>query len=288
MKFVTPEKIRLKGHAELTEKWVEDQIVANPGLLGLGELTVRDRQRNQPRAGRLDLLLQDDDNRRYEVELQLGATDETHIIRTLEYWDIERKRYPQYEHCAVLVAEDVTSRFLNVISMFNGSIPIIAVQMTALRVGDGVTLLFTTVLGEMERGLVDEDEEVTEAADRGYWEARSSRDSVAIVDHLLKIVQSFAPDVELKFNKAYIGLARNGVADNFITFRPQKRRLVLEPKLAKSEELDRMIADSGLAALNYNKRWTRYRLSITDADLTERAAVIRALAERAYKAAGSE
>jgi hypothetical protein len=44
----------------------------------------------------LDLLLQDaDGNRRYEVEVQLGKTDESHIIRTIEYWDIERKRYPQ-------------------------------------------------------------------------------------------------------------------------------------------------------------------------------------------------
>ncbi len=65
----------------------------------------------------LDLLLQDPDtNRRYEVELQLGPTDESHIIRTIECWDIERKRYPQYDHCAVIVAEDITSRFLNVIS----------------------------------------------------------------------------------------------------------------------------------------------------------------------------
>jgi hypothetical protein len=65
----------------------------------------RDKERIQPRAGRLDLLLQDvEAKRRYEVEVQLGPTDKTHIIRTIEYWDIERKRYPQYEHCAVLVA----------------------------------------------------------------------------------------------------------------------------------------------------------------------------------------
>lgn len=43
------------------------------------------------------------------------------MIRTIEYWDIERKRYPQYEHCAVIIAEDITSRFLNVIQLFNGS-----------------------------------------------------------------------------------------------------------------------------------------------------------------------
>ena len=73
-----------------------------------------------------------DTKRRYEVELQVGSTDEAHIVRTIEYWDIERKRYPQYDHCAVLIAEDITSRFLNVISLFNGMVPFIAIQMQAL------------------------------------------------------------------------------------------------------------------------------------------------------------
>jgi hypothetical protein len=57
-------------------------------FLDLGELVLRDKERIQPRAGRLDLLLQDPETkRRYEVEIQLGPTDETHIIRTIEYWD---------------------------------------------------------------------------------------------------------------------------------------------------------------------------------------------------------
>ena len=84
-------------------------------ILGLGDLTLKDKERTQPHAGRLDLLLQDTDaNRRYEVEIQLGRTDETHVIRTIEYWDIERRRFPAYDHCAVIVAENITSRFLNV------------------------------------------------------------------------------------------------------------------------------------------------------------------------------
>ncbi|WP_204342171.1 hypothetical protein [Micromonospora terminaliae] len=88
----------------------------------------------------MDLLLHDPETlTRYEVEIQLGATDEAHIIRTIEYWDIERKRYPQYEHVAVIVAEDVTSRFLNVISLFNAAIPLIAIQMRVLNVGGILT-----------------------------------------------------------------------------------------------------------------------------------------------------
>ena len=45
----------------------------------------------------------DDNDTRYEIEIQLGATDPSHIIRTIEYRDNEKKRYPQYDHCALLL-----------------------------------------------------------------------------------------------------------------------------------------------------------------------------------------
>src|SRR5882724_9308414 len=114
-KAIQPTLLSLRDHPTLKEAWVEQQIVDNPGLLRLGEVEVRDRQRRQPRAGRLDLLLEDAERkRRYEVEIQLGQCDESHIIRAIEYWDLEKKRFPHYEHCAVIIAEDVTTRFLNV------------------------------------------------------------------------------------------------------------------------------------------------------------------------------
>ena len=119
MKHVSLRPVSLKGHATITEKWVQELIAEDPQILGLGDLVLRDKERQQPRAGRLDLLFQDSDSgKRYEVELQLGSTDESHIIRTIEYWDLERKRYPQYDHCAVIIAEQMTGRFLNVVSLF--------------------------------------------------------------------------------------------------------------------------------------------------------------------------
>jgi hypothetical protein len=89
--FTRSERFSLKLHASLNEQWVQGLIAADPAILGLGDLVLRDKERIQPRAGRLDLLLQDAEKRRYEVEVQLGPTDEAHIIRTIEYWDIERK-----------------------------------------------------------------------------------------------------------------------------------------------------------------------------------------------------
>ncbi len=167
------EAVNIKHSPTLSEKWVQDQIADDPSILGLGDLILKDRERIQPGAGRLDLLLQDPETlKRYEVEIQLGATDESHIIRTIEYWDIERKRYPQYEHAAVIVAEDITSRFLNVIQLFNGSIPLIALKMTAYKIGDDYALTFVKVMDEMSLGLVGDDEKLAEPTDRSYWETK--------------------------------------------------------------------------------------------------------------------
>lgn len=166
-RFLKPAPISLKSITDFNEAKLKEIIVDDPSILGLGNLKVKNIEKIQPGAGRLDLLLYDPDDEevRYEVELQLGKTDESHIIRCSEYWDIERKRYPTYDHTAVLVAEDVTSRFLNVISLFNGSIPLIALRLTALQIDDKIVLSFTKVLDKA----VQEDEVIEqEAVDRSF------------------------------------------------------------------------------------------------------------------------
>ena len=137
----------------------------------------------------------------------------------------------------MIVAEDVTSRFLAVISLFNGVIPIVAIQMSALKNGEQVGLVFTTVLDHMPLGLIDEDEEVQETTDRAYWEQRGSKKTLALADQLLEITKAHDPKLELKYNKFYIGLAKNGQASNFVIFRPKKNFLCFEPRLVNSPEV---------------------------------------------------
>jgi hypothetical protein len=256
MDYAKFEKISLRNHSVLNEKWVQDRIAEDPSILGIGDVVLKDKERIQPRAGRLDLLLQEaDGNRRYEVEIQLGATDEAHIIRTIEYWDIERKRYPQYEHTAVIVAEDITSRFLNVIGLFNGMIPLVAIQMNVLKIGDHIGLVFTTVLDHMPLGLIDEDEEVAEATDRAYWEQRGSKKTVALADQLLQLAKAHNPGLELKYNKFYIGIAKDGQPSNFVIFRPKKGFMRFEPRLQDSPETQERLEAAGLDVMDYDKRW---------------------------------
>ncbi len=280
--YVKPEHISLKNHPQLTEKWVQARIAEDPSILGLGDLILRDSERIQPRAGRLDLLLQDPDSlRRYEVEIQLGRTDETHIIRTIEYWDIERKRYPQYDHCAVLVAEDITSRFRNVAALFNGAIPLVAIQMQAMRIGPAVSLIFTTVLSEVVRGF-EEDDDPGEPASRAYWEKFSSPATLAVADALLVMIHEFAPELNLKYNKFYIGLGKDGQPFNFAIFYPKKQGLNLSIKLRRAAEVDDLVTGSQLDVMDYDLRNGRYRFRLTSRDLEANADALGSLLRMAY------
>ena len=283
--YLRPQPINLKNHPELTEKWLQNLIADDPSILGLGDLVLRDVERKQPRAGRLDLLLQDPDSkRRYEVELQLGATDEAHIIRTIEYYDIEKKRYPQYEHCAVLIAEDITSRFLNVISLFNGTLPLIAIQMQAITVAEHMTIVFSKVIDEFSRGLVDDDEDAEATpTDRAYLERHASKTTVSLADQMLGRLRDFDATLNLKYNKFYIGLEKNGLAYNFVQFRPKKTQLVLELHLPQSDELDVKIEDAGLDTLEYDNRYQRYRLRLKKEDIDGKAAILKDLTRFAYE-----
>ena len=281
--LIKPEKVNLKNHQNINEQWLQDVIANDPGILGLGDLILKDKERKQPRAGRLDILLQDAEiNKRYEVEIQLGKTDESHIIRTIEYWDIERKRYPQYEHCAVIIAEEITSRFLNVIGLFNGTIPLIAIQITAYKYGDDHFLTFNTVLDEMNLGLVDEDEDVSAITDRKYWEnIRGTTNTVKIVDHVLSIITDIIPGYELKYNKYYIGLAQNGITDNFIIFRAKKNFMRMEIRLEWSDELEKEFEEKGLDLIDYDKRGGRYKIKTSMNDIKSNKSFIADLVRKA-------
>ncbi len=236
MDFVKANLISL-GKETGGERFIQQLLADDPTLLTLGDLILRDKERSQPSGARLDLLFETQDGKRwYEVEVQLGPTNETHIIRTIEYWDIERKRYPAKEHIAVIVAEQITSRYFNVISLFNQHIPLIAIQMNALEVGGTKTIHFTKVLDLTSSE--DEDEEVYQPTDRMYWEKRSSMVSMEIVDEIFMFARAKESQISPKYNKGYIGATLSGQTFNFITMRAQRKAVRLSVTSLKTDEYD--------------------------------------------------
>lgn len=281
--YTKPERLRLRNHAELNERWLQDRIAEDPTILGLGDVSLISRERTVGQAGRLDLLLSDpDENRRFEVELMLGPTDPSHIIRTIEYWDIERRRYPAYEHVAVLVAEDITSRFLNVMSLFAGNIPLIAIQLNALKVGEQVVLNFVRVLDQTELRTDDEEEEaVKEPADRAYWVQKSSDDIVRIADSVLKMICSKSSVAyNLNYNRRFIGLSDGVHSRRFVHFVPRKKHLVLLARVPDPKAWTTRLQEAGVDA---GIRQRSVRVSVSAVEPEEARALIEELMADAVK-----
>lgn len=279
-KYVKHERIWLKSDPTLSEQWLQDRIAEDPSIVGLGDLTLIDRERRQERAGRLDLLLSDiEQGQRFEVELMLGATDESHIVRCIEYWDIERRRYPGYDHYAVIIAEDITSRFLNVLALFSGSIPLIAIQLSAILIGDQVTLHFSKVLDQRLLRVEDDDSGVAQVTDRAYWESRGSRESVVQADQLLSILNEVASkSYELNYNKHYIGLTDGNRSTNFLVAHPRRKYLRASFYLRDADPYIDRCEEVGLSADKGRKG--QLRVNLSPSNMEEHGDLIRELVTR--------
>lgn len=272
LSYAPHKKLSLRQHPILNEAWLHDRICDDPGLLGLGDVRVIDRERTLRGGGRLDLVLFDEDNdRRYEVEIQLGASDPSHIIRTIEYWDLERRRYPVYEHVAVIVAEDITTRFLNVMALMSGSIPIIAIQLDALQIGDSVLLNFVQVLDLTDLRADDTDDESGGGnVDRAYWENRAGGTLMGMCDELLAMTNAHAmASQELNYLRGYMGLRSNGVVRNVIHMspKPTKKLVHLGFKCSGAAEWKQRFEEAGVPV--QSKRKNRFSLKLTPEDLAQ-------------------
>jgi hypothetical protein len=135
----------------------------------------------------------------------LGSTDESHIIRTIEYWDIESRKNPSKEHRAVIIAETITTRFFNVIYLMNRAIPIVAIQLDALKLGDDLILHFTKVLDVYETP-EDTIALAAEPTNRAYWESLANPKSMASIDAVIGLCKEIYPELKVTFNKGHIAL----------------------------------------------------------------------------------
>ncbi|MBM3495851.1 MAG: hypothetical protein FJX72_16235 [Armatimonadetes bacterium] len=219
------------GAAGFNEVWLRDRVYEDPSILGLGDLQAVSKETSQPQGGRLDLLLKNpDDDSMYEVELQLGPTDESHIIRTIEYWDAERRRWPKRSHTAVLVAERITNRFFGVIRLLSEAIPLIAIQACIVQVGDARALHFTKIIDTYEEPA--EDEPATSSYDESYW-LKCYPDSLECAKWYEALLQRHYGSVSKKHFEWYISYTVGGIARVWAN-RRKKGRASIEVKYAES------------------------------------------------------
>jgi hypothetical protein len=282
--YVKHESVSLKDHPEFNEPWLQEQIRNDPSILGLGELAVVAIERSQPKAGRLDILMRDPDTgKRYEIELMLGTVDESHIIRCIEYWDIERKRYPQFEHTAVLVAENITTRFLNVISLFTSVIPIVAIQLNALKVGENILLNFTKVLDEVVPGEPEDEGENEPPTDRAYWERRGTKETLRLADEAAQLVTEIDPTLVPTYRKYFIGFSDGVRPNNFVVLRPRKKFLNIDVRISDRDSWRNKLSEAGIEALEGGGKSGRVPFTIDREDFVAHRELIADLFRAAWE-----
>lgn len=283
LQYAKGSKIWLKEHLEFDESWLRNIIAKDPSILSLGDLVFKEAERIQPKAGRLDLLFEDaETDKRYEVEIMLGRVDESHIIRCVEYWDIERKRLPTYDHCAVLVAEEITARFLNVISLFNGAIPMVALQLNAIQLDDKVILNFTKVLDEISP-IAAEEEELSERdiTDRQYWKDKGSDISLRLADECMEILKEIDSSFSMTYNKHYMGLRQGNRPNNIVVFKAKKKFLRAEIRVNDLDALKSELTNADLEVLAIGRG--RVRLVLHAGEVSAHRDLLKSIFARAYK-----
>jgi len=246
----TGKKIYIRN-AGKDEYWLQDIIFENPSILGLGDLIPLSKEKKQSTGGKLDILLKNpEDNSMYEIEVMLNETDPSHIIRTIEYWDIEKRRYPQRQHFPVLIAERFNKRYFNVIQLLSLNIPMIAIQVDLLEVGNQKIVNFTTILDIYEEPAENDETNIVKET---TWTS-SANWTLQAASELLNIFNSSEQVFKLKFTQSYIAITNNQSNAYWMSKRSEpKSYFGFKEKNEEKVEAIRKLLDEASINFTYNK-----------------------------------
>lgn len=233
------------------EYWLQDLIYENPSILGLGELIPVSKEKKQSTGGKLDILLKSpEDNSMYEIEVMLGETDPSHIIRTIEYWDLEKRRYPQRQHFPVLIAETFSRRYFNVIQILSLNVPMIAIQADLIEVSGQKIINFTKILDIYEEQAEDDE---TNIVNETTWSS-SANWTLQTAKELLSIINSTGQILKLNFTQSYVALI-NSKGNAYWLYKRAEPKSYLGFKERDDEKTEAIknILDKSAVPFTYNK-----------------------------------
>jgi hypothetical protein len=143
------------------EYWVYEWILEKPARLGLGDIDVTHHTRIRPgcHEEHLDILAyRADRDTFYEIEIMLNSGDATHGLRTVDYYSRERLRHPESRHVAVLVAENLATRYRPLLDGLPQVLPFIGIEINvlALPLGDGMAAVLPSIIAHSHDVAVDE------------------------------------------------------------------------------------------------------------------------------------
>jgi len=259
----------------MDEYWLQDYIWNNPSCLGLGDLEPIAKEKRQTSGGRLDILMKGSDEELYEIEVMLGETDETHIIRTIEYWDIEKKKRPKRQHTAILVAERINTRFYNVINLLSHSVPIIGIQANLYKNNNSVSQVFTKIIDSFEEPEIEEENGATYGAE---YIQKSFPETAEVISSVLSIVGETVSDTRVNYIKKGASIFINGTRKIIIVRRGKKQSsiayVVSDEDRSKIEEL------LDASSISYDYKNGKIRIWLDNTSLNSNIEVHREIIKR--------
>ena len=259
------------------ESWLQEQIWGTPSCLGLGELEGMTKESAVSSGGRLDILLKNPlDDSMYEVETMLGDTDPDHIVRTIEYWDLVRRKWPQRQHFAVLVAERITKRFFNVIRLLSDTVPLIAIQVNVIESPHGQSLHFTKILDVYEEPGEDDDND-SGTYDETYWRERS-KEALEAAQYVFELTSSVYTDPELRYNKIAIVIrSRIHAGYNQLSIRKGAgKNVILKFRYGgKRDEMHGLLESNGIS---FQERGSAFKFQMTTEMLKSKREMLEQIA----------
>ena len=124
--------------------------------------------------------------------------------------------------------------------------------MSAYKEENGnIGLVFNKVL-DLSDNEEDEDNDAF-VTDRTYWENKSTKKMIELMDELYVELNVNYHNVELKYNKHYIGLTQEGNTKNYFSFIPKKNFIKLRIKSKQNDDIENEFNSLGFNVY-YNNR----------------------------------
>lgn len=215
MEIVTNQITSLR-RMEKDEKWLQDWICDDPTRLGLGSVTIKEKELRHyvGKGGRLDILAYNAGiDTFYEIEIMLGECDSDHGFRVLDYWARERLKRPDSKHVAVLVAEDLSGRYKTLLETLPQYLPFIAIELKTLLIKSDppIGTTFSVIFSQPDELIVksvdepDDGKESLSLNDEESWINSKGIDFVNLTKEMHKIVNEKIGTSKLDFSaKSYI------------------------------------------------------------------------------------
>ena len=255
------EVISLKDHTDLDEKWLKKQIIKNPKLLNLGSLEFEDEEKYSSYSGRTDLVMTSTDNKNlYVIEMMVGELDESHIIRTILYWQTERNKISNKKIYPILIAESFNNRFFEVAYFLTNLIPFIFIQVGAFKIGnegkldDDIHLYFSHLPNKIKRStlLVTQERGKKVLSNEEIWYSKLDTEKKKFLsfvgDRIMELNSGFNPI----FNKSDLSFEIEDISETFLTVELKKSDLYF----------------IGLQPIKYNSELQNYNFEGNDMTLT--------------------